>query len=128
MTPNEIAVVEVCGLALLIVGLLVLSIWIRFVVRYKNQPMTIVVSKFSFTNWMNAHPTHSNRLTLESRDTVFFVYVFEEFTILDHDKRPDLILSKSLLFAVRTNLNGDTFRLDNNAPILPKMAYTYPEV
>lgn len=68
MTPNELAVVEVFGLGLLTIGLMVLSIWIRFSIRRNDGPMVIELSKFSFTNWMNAHPTNSNRLKLESRD------------------------------------------------------------
>lgn len=128
MTPNELAVVEVFGLGLLTIGLMVLSIWIRFSIRRNDGPMVIELSKFSFTNWMNAHPTNSNRLKLESRDTVFYVYVFDDFTILETRSRSDLIIAKGLLFAVRTDLSGNTLRLDNNAPILPQMAYTYPEV
>ena len=89
--------------------------------------VTVELNSFSFTNWLNAHTCQSNRLRVGGRDTPFYVYAFERYAILDTRNRSDLVTDPNLVFAVKTNLEGNTWRVDNNAPILPKMAYTYQE-
>lgn len=113
------------SLMVLMAGGLVWSRWREH--RMTARPVWVEVRRFSFTNWRSSHPIRSNALLIDARDTVFYVYMFQDFAVLEFRHRPDMLSARGLLFAVKTSLGGNTQRLDCPAPIPPKMAYTYTE-
>jgi hypothetical protein len=121
-------IAELIATALLCLIVAGLAIWIHIGQRFKRTDrVSVELCSFSFTNWLNTHPTRSNLLWVPCHDTPFYVYAFENFAVLDTRERADLVTDRNLVFAVKTNLEGNTWRLDDNAPILPQLAYTYQE-